>query len=107
MLALLVTGVFYTLYTSNTNSLVQLAAPGYLQGRIAGLYSYIFAGTSSFGSLLAGALADHGGTQLAFVVAGGTALAMAMLGLALRWPTLVSNQKPQAGKQPDTDLYDR
>jgi MFS family permease len=106
VLALLVTGVFYTLYTSNTNSLVQLAAPGYLQGRIAGLYSYIFSGTSSFGSLLAGALAEQGGTQLAFIVAGGTVLAMAALGLALCWPMLVSKQKPQAGKQSETDSDD-
>ena len=62
VILLLITGICYTLYTSNTNSLVQLATPGYLQGRVAGLYSYIFSGTNSFGSLLAGALADHGGT---------------------------------------------
>jgi MFS family permease len=105
VLALLFTGVFYTLYTSNTNSLVQLAAPGYLQGRIAGLYSYIFAGTSSPGSLLAGALADHGGTQLAFIVAGGTALVMAAFGLALRWPALFSHHRPEAEAGEQTMEY--
>jgi MFS family permease len=85
VLLLLVTGIFYTLYTSNTNALVQLATPGYLQGRVAGLYSYIFAGSNSPGSLLAGVLADAGGTQLAFVVAGGTALVLAVFGLIFRW----------------------
>ncbi len=84
VLLLLVTGICYTLYTSNTNTLVQLAAPGYLQGRVAGLYSYIFSSTSSFGALLAAALTDRGGTELAFLVAGGTALVFAMFGFVLR-----------------------
>lgn len=83
VLLLMATGVFYTLYTSNSNSMVQLATPGYLQGRVAGLYSYIFAGTSPFGALLAGLLTERGGTQLAFFVAGGTALAFATLGAVL------------------------
>ncbi len=81
VLFLLATGIFYTLYTSNTNSIVQLATPRYLQGRVAGLYSYIFSASNAPGSLLAGALADVGGTQLAFLVAGGTALAGAAFGL--------------------------
>ncbi|MGH2514089.1 MAG: MFS transporter, partial [Ktedonobacterales bacterium] len=83
ILLLLATGVFYTLYTSNSNSMVQLATPGYLQGRVAGLYSYIFAGTSPFGALLAGVLTERGGTQLAFFVAGGTALIFATIGAVL------------------------
>jgi MFS family permease len=85
VLLLLITGICYTLYTSNTNALVQLATPGYLQGRVAGLYSYIFSSTNSFGGLLAGALADHGGTGLAFLVGGGTALVFAVFGLIFRW----------------------
>lgn len=85
VLLLLLTGIFYTLYTSNTNTLVQLVTPGYLQGRVAGLYSYIFSSSNSFGSLLAGALADGGGTELAFFVAGGTALVCAVFGLIFRW----------------------
>jgi MFS family permease len=86
LLLLVVTGVAYTLYTSNTNALVQLAAPARLQGRIAGLYSYIFAGSSPCGALLAGGLAERGGTRLAFFVAGGTALAFAGLGALLARP---------------------
>lgn len=84
-LLLVATGVFYTVYTSNTNTIVQLAAPGYLQGRVAGLYSYIFSGSNAPGSLLAGGLADVGGTRLAFLVAGGTALAGAAFGLSRFW----------------------
>ena len=81
IIMLLATGICYTLYTSNTNALVQLTAPGALQGRIAGLYSYIFAGSSPFGALLAGGLAESGGTALAFYVAGGAALVCAGFGL--------------------------
>ncbi len=82
---LLFTGIFFTLYTSNTNTLVQLSTPGYLQGRVVGLYSYIFAGTNSLGALVAGGLAAIGGTALAFLVAGATALACAVFGtIAMR-----------------------
>jgi len=83
VLLLIATGIFYTLYTSNSNSMVQLSTPAYLQGRVAGLYSYIFAGTSPFGALLAGILTERGGTQLAFFVAGGTALVFATFGAVL------------------------
>ena len=84
LVLLLATGVAYTLYTSNTNSLVQLAAPPRLQGRIAGLYSYIFAGTSPLGALIAGGLAERGGTELAFAFAGATALTFAVSGAIVR-----------------------
>jgi hypothetical protein len=83
ILLLVATGICYTLYTSNTNSLVQLSTPGYLQGRVAGLYSYVFAGSSPLGALLAGGLAERGGTNLAFLVAGGVALASAIAAAAL------------------------
>jgi MFS family permease len=78
------TGICYTIYTSTTNALVQLSAPPYLQGRVAGLYSYIFAGSSPFGALIAGSLAARGGTELAFLVAGCTALATAAFGMMAR-----------------------
>lgn len=84
ILLLIATGIFYTIYTSTTNSIVQLSAPAHLQGRVAGLYSYVFAGSSPFGSLLAGALAARGGTELAFLVGGATAILFVIIGLVLR-----------------------
>lgn len=77
---LIMSGVAYTLYTSNTNALVQLSAPGYLQGRVAGLYSYIFSASNPFGALLDGFLADRSGTEAVFLVGGATALICAALG---------------------------
>ena len=87
VLLIVATGICYTIYTSTTNAMVQLSAPPYLQGRVAGLYSYIFAGSSPFGALLAGSLAARGGTDLAFLVAGATALCCALFGL-LMWRRL-------------------
>ncbi len=70
LLFLVVVGIFYTVYTSATNAMVQLAAPDDLQGRVAGLYSYVFLGTSPLGALFAGYLSEAGGTTLAFLAAG-------------------------------------
>ena len=94
---LLATGICYTIYTSTTNAMVQLSAPPYLQGRVAGLYSYIFAGSSPFGALLAGSLAARGGTDLAFLVAGGTAVVCALFGLIM-WRRL--RARPEANEAP-------
>ena len=71
---LLGAGVSFTLFTANANALVQLGAPDRLRGRLIGLYLFAFAGVAPIGGLLAGWLADVGGTQLAFSVAGATSL---------------------------------
>lgn len=77
---LLVTGSAYALYTSATNTMVQAAAPDALQARVAGLYSYVFLGTSPLGALAVGYLSQRGGTELAFLMGGGvTVAAMAVL----------------------------
>jgi MFS family permease len=86
-LALLATGVAYTIYTASTNAFVQLATPGFLQGRVGGLYNYVFLASGPFGSLLAGWLCERGGTELAFAAGGIATLAMTVLGLMTNpWP---------------------
>ena len=67
---LFATGVGFTLWTSNSNSSLQLEAPDHLRGRVVGLYYYAFNGAGPVGGMLAGWLMARGGTQLAFVVAG-------------------------------------
>jgi MFS family permease len=67
-------GISFTLFTANANALVQLGAPDHLRGRLIGLYLFAFAGLAPVGGLLAGWLADLGGTELAFAVAGVTSL---------------------------------
>ena len=68
-------GVSFTLFTANANALVQLGAPDHLRGRLIAIYLFAFVGLAPVGGLLAGWLADVGGTPLAFTVAGTTALA--------------------------------
>jgi MFS family permease len=86
-LALLATGVAYTIYTASTNAFVQLATPGFLQGRVGGLYNYVFLASGPLGSLLAGWLCERGGTELAFAAGGIATLAMTVLGVMTNpWP---------------------
>jgi len=73
------TGVCFTLWTSNANSILQLNAPDHLRGRIVSLYLWAFAGFAPIGGLFAGWLVEIGGTQLSFAVAGLTGLVMTAL----------------------------
>jgi MFS family permease len=72
---LFVTGIGFTLWTSNSNSSLQLEAPDHLRGRVVGLYYYAFNGAGPIGGLLAGWLCARGGTELALAVAGAAGLA--------------------------------
>ncbi len=67
---LFVLGFSFSLFTASANALVQLAAPDHLRGRVVSLYLFAFAGLAPIGGLVAGWLADVGGTELAFAVAG-------------------------------------
>ena len=78
---LFVVGVCFTLWTANSQSLLQLTAPDHLRGRVLSLYLFAFAGLAPLGGLLAGWLSHVGGTQLAFLVAGSTGLVMTVAAL--------------------------
>jgi MFS family permease len=81
---LFATGVCFTLWTSNANSLLQLRAPDHLRGRVVSLYLWAFAGLAPIGGLFAGWLCEVGGTRLSFAVAGTTGLVIAALALRER-----------------------
>jgi len=68
--ALGLTGAAFSLYTSMSNTTLQLSVPDHLRGRVMGVYGYVFFGTAPLGGLLAGWLCDVGGTALYFWVAG-------------------------------------
>lgn len=80
---LFVCGLAFTLWTSNANSTLQLAAPDRLRGRLMGLYYFAFNGAGPAGGMLAGWLSASAGTGLAFTVAGGSALAVTAVALGL------------------------
>jgi MFS family permease len=75
---LFVAGICFTTWSSNSNSLIQLAAPDHLRGRLIGLYFFAFAGTGTIGGILAGWLTAAGGTELCFAVAGLAGLSMSL-----------------------------
>ena len=81
-LALVVTGIAFTLYSSQANATLQLAVTDQMRGRVLGIYGYVFFGTAPLGGLLAGWLAQEGGTQLAFLVAGLVGVAATIYGWA-------------------------
>ncbi len=96
-LLLVVTGAGFTIWTSNSNSTLQLAAPDHLRGRVVGLYYYAFSGSGPLGGMLAGWLASRGGTQLALLVgglAGLVAVALAAMGLREAPPTRAARLEP-------------
>jgi MFS family permease len=82
---LFLTGICFTTWTTSSQSIIQLAAPDHLRGRVLSLYLFAFGGLAPVGGLLAGWLSDLGGTRLAFFVAGIACLAMTAYA-AVAWP---------------------
>jgi MFS family permease len=75
---LFMAGVCFTTWASNSNSLIQLASPDHLRGRLIGIYFFAFAGTGTAGGILSGWLTAAGGTELAFAVAGIAGLSVSL-----------------------------
>lgn len=73
-----VSGFGLILYVSSTNILIQMTTADEFRGRIMSLYTLMFVGTSPFGSLLAGTVAQRFGAPVATSVC-----ALVMLGGAL------------------------
>ena len=78
---LFVAGICFTLYTANSNAVLQLRAPDHLRGRVIGFYYFAFNGLAPLGGILTGWLAATGGTELAFAVAGTVTALVALTAL--------------------------
>lgn len=93
---LFLTGIFFTTWTANSQSIIQLTAPDHLRGRVLSIYLFAFGGFAPLGGLLAGWLSDVGGTRLAFFVAGIACLAVTCYA-AVAWP----RPEPVSVDEPD------
>jgi MFS family permease len=93
-LLLFVIGFCFSTWTANSQSILQLTAPDRLRGRVLGIYLFAFAGLSPIGGLLAGWLADVGGTELAFGVAGTAGLTVTALAVAQARGWRLPSRKP-------------
>jgi MFS family permease len=103
VLLLFFCGIFFTSYTANSNSRLQLDAPDHLRGRILSLYYYAWNGLAPLGGLIVGWLSATGGTALAFTVAGLAGLVLATGGALVlrrkRPAPLVAEESPEPGEQ--------
>jgi MFS family permease len=62
------------------NTMIQLAVPDVLRGRVMSVYTTVFAGSTPFGGIFSGGLAAIGGAPAALVVGGGIAVLAAIVG---------------------------
>jgi MFS family permease len=58
-------------FTTTANTRLQLVAPPHMRGRVMSIYQLLFAGTTPFGSLIVGGLAQRGGVQQALGIVAG------------------------------------
>lgn len=80
LLLLAALGFAGIIFTTSANTLIQLAVPDALRGRVMSLYWLLFAGSTPIGSLLIGSLSDHVGVSATLVLC--AALCMGGVGLA-------------------------
>ena len=62
------------------NTLIQLSVPDVLRGRVASVYTTVFAGSTPFGGIFSGIAAAIGGPALALILGGGIAVAASVVG---------------------------
>jgi MFS family permease len=63
-------GISFTTWVANGQSLLQLAAPDRLRGRVVSIYIFVFAGLMPVSAVAEGWVADILGTRFAFAFAG-------------------------------------
>lgn len=84
---LVVVGFGLMAQTTSTNTLIQSLAPSQLRGRLMSLYAMMVVGVGTFGSLLAGVLAEHFGAPMATAI-GGFACLLGAIWFALLIPRM-------------------
>jgi MFS family permease len=87
-IALLVpVGFSMMLQMSSSNTLIQTMVPDELRGRVMAVYSMMLMGMAPFGSLLAGAMANHLGAPHTVALGGLTCVAGSLV-FGSKWPSL-------------------
>jgi len=84
---LVISGFTMMMQFTATNTLIQSMVPDHLRGRVMSMYSMMFLGMSPFGSLLAGALAEHIGAPVTVAI-GGLVSCLAGIIFLRKWPDL-------------------
>jgi predicted MFS family arabinose efflux permease len=79
LVCLALVGFGFVSQNATSNTLVQGIVPDELRGRVMGVYSLMFFGTTPFGSLLAGSLAQAFGPTIGVIVGAGVTLVFALI----------------------------
>ena len=66
-------------FVSTSNTLIQLAVPDHLRGRVMGIWALVFGGSMPLGSWLVGAVAQAAGTPLAITLSGAACLVLSAI----------------------------
>ncbi len=97
-MALVITGVTFSLYASQSNSSLQMVVPDRLRGRVLSLYGYVFFGTAPLGGLFAGWFSGRFGTGPFLLIVGGVSLLAAAVGVL--WVRVRKNRLPDRRVRP-------
>lgn len=100
---LVVMGFCMILFLTNANTLVQTLTPDGLRGRVMGVYSLVFLGSTPFGSFLAGIVAGRSRSVPAALIGGSVLALVAVAAVWLRYPRARALQ-PQRSKAIDADV---
>ncbi len=80
-IVLVLTGLTFSIYSSQSNSSLQMVVPDRLRGRVLSLYGYVFFGTAPLGGLFTGWICGRFGTGLFLLIVGATSVIAAALGV--------------------------
>ena len=97
---LLLVGLSFSVWTAAAQSIVQLAVPDRLRGRVSSLLLLSLTGLTPVGSLITGALAEVGGTRLAYAVSGAVGIVVTLAGAAWLARSRSGVLRPAAGSSP-------
>jgi len=86
---LVVLGITFTTWMATAQSILQLAAPDRLRGRVLSIFLLVLTALVPLGSLFSAWLTDVGGTKLAFAFGGITGLGMTAVGATRMHPNLM------------------
>ena len=96
-------GFFNIGFTTTANSFVQINTEDRYRGRVMSVYSLVFAGSSPFGNLYVGGIADALGAGASFVIAG---LTTGGLSLLICWRRLMIWLRKEKTTEETIDLID-
>lgn len=102
VVSIAVAGAAMVITYSSQHTLVQLAAPAWVRGRVLSLYMISFTVATPIGSVIAGVLADALNTALAITIMSAALLLVALSVYALRLPTITD-----VDVQSDHEVWER